>query len=106
MMQSLLCICINTRYLVHSQCFYHAKMLRNVRIVEFHYCIWNHHAKCIQISTNMPGIGLVNCKIAYEIWQTYVETHAAIPDPPFRAAYVSGISWPWVDGRLRRVAIA
>ena len=23
--------------------------------------IWNHHEKCIQISTNMPGIGL-------EIW--------------------------------------
>ena len=29
--------------------------------------IWNHHVKCIQISTNMPGIGLVTCEIGFEI---------------------------------------
>ena len=27
------------------------------KIVEFHDHIWNHHEKCIQISTNMPSIG-------------------------------------------------
>ena len=25
--------------------------------------IWNHHEKCIQISTNMPDIGLEICEI-------------------------------------------
>ena len=33
--------------------------VKNVNIVEFHYHIWNHHEKCIQISTNMPSIGIV-----------------------------------------------
>ena len=28
--------------------------------MEFHDHIWNHHKKYIQISTNMPGIGLYN----------------------------------------------
>ena len=40
-----------------------SKMLQtfvnNVKIVEFHDHIWNHRGKCMQISTNMPGIGLV-----------------------------------------------
>ena len=27
------------------------------RSMEFHYYIWNHRRKCIQISTNMPSIG-------------------------------------------------
>ena len=31
--------------------------VKNVKIVGFHDHIWNHHEKCIQISTNMPGIG-------------------------------------------------
>ena len=25
--------------------------------------IWNHHGKCIQMNTNMPGIGLNICEI-------------------------------------------
>ena len=29
----------------------------------FHYYIWNYHVKCIQISINMPGIGLEMCQI-------------------------------------------
>ena len=33
------------------------KFVKNVKILEFHDHIWNHHEKCIQISTNMPGIG-------------------------------------------------
>ena len=37
---------------------------KNVKIVEFHDHIWNHHEKCIQKSTNMPGIGLLILEIA------------------------------------------
>ena len=32
------------------------KCLKNVIIFEFHDHIWNHQEKCIQESTNMPGI--------------------------------------------------
>ena len=31
--------------------------VKNVKIVECHDHIWNHREKCIQMSTNMPGIG-------------------------------------------------
>ena len=41
--------------------------VKNVKIVEFHDHIWNHHEKCIQISTNMPGIGSLICEIILEI---------------------------------------
>ena len=34
-------------------------VVKNVNIVGFHDHIWNHHEKCIQISTNMPSIGFV-----------------------------------------------
>ena len=30
---------------------------KNVKSLEFHEQIWNHHEKCIQISTNMPDFG-------------------------------------------------
>ena len=30
---------------------------KTVNILKFHEHIWNHHGKCIQMSTNMPGIG-------------------------------------------------
>ena len=43
------------------------KFVKNVEIVEFHDHIWNHHEKCIQISTNMPGIGSLIREIAVEI---------------------------------------
>ena len=33
-------------------------MFKNVKILEFGDYIWNHHEKCIEISTNMPGICL------------------------------------------------
>ena len=40
------------------------KSFKNVNILEFgDYIIWNHHEKCIQISTNMPSIGLEICGI-------------------------------------------
>ena len=32
-------------------------------IIEWHYYIWNYNIKCIQISTNMPRIGLVICEL-------------------------------------------
>ena len=28
-----------------------------INFLEFGECIWNHREKCIQISTNIPGIG-------------------------------------------------
>ena len=37
---------------------------QKVKILEFGNYIWNHHEKCIQISTNMPGIHLEMCKIS------------------------------------------
>ena len=37
---------------------------KNVEIVKVHDHIWNHHEKCIQLSTNMPGIGSVIREIA------------------------------------------
>ena len=59
-----ICVCkyINTAAGVHK----FTKIVKNVKIVEFHYHIWNHHEKCIQISTNMPGIGLVIREIVIE----------------------------------------
>ena len=36
---------------------------KNVNILEFHDHIWNYHEKYIQISTNIPGIGSLICKI-------------------------------------------
>ena len=45
-----------------SQIFH--KILKKIlNILEFGDYIWNHHEKCIQIRTNMPGIGLEMCEI-------------------------------------------
>ena len=33
------------------------KTSKDVNILEFHDHIWKQRQKCIQISTNMPGIG-------------------------------------------------
>ena len=34
------------------------KIVKKVKILEIgDYIIWNHHEKCIQTSTNMPGVG-------------------------------------------------
>ena len=41
--------------------------VENVNIVEFYDHIWNHNDKCIQVSTNMPGIGSIIREIAGEI---------------------------------------
>ena len=39
------------------------KIVKNIKIREFGDYIWNHHEKCIQISTNMLGIVLEICEI-------------------------------------------
>ena len=33
-----------------------SNFVKNVKILEFHDHIWNHHAKYIEISTNIPAI--------------------------------------------------
>ena len=33
------------------------KKSKIVKMLAFHDHIWNHHEKCIQQGTNMPGIG-------------------------------------------------
>ena len=43
------------------------KIVKNVNILEFRNHIWNHHEKCIQISTNMPGIGSLIREIHIQI---------------------------------------
>ena len=43
------------------------KFVKNVEIVEFHDHIWNHNEKCIEISTNMPGIGSLIRELTVEI---------------------------------------
>ena len=40
--------------------------VKYLKIVEFHDHIWIHHEKCIQISTNMPSIGLLIVEIGFE----------------------------------------
>ena len=62
---------INAFHAAAGECRRQVKKLKiivkNVEIVEFHYHIWNHHEKCIQISTNMPSIGLVIPEITCEM---------------------------------------
>ena len=43
------------------------KLVKDVNILEFHDHIWNHHVKYIEISTNMPSIGLVIPEITCEM---------------------------------------
>ena len=42
------------------------KIIKNVKIQKFDYHIWNHHEKCIDLSTNMPSIGSVIYEIGFE----------------------------------------
>ena len=44
-----------------------------VNILESHDHIWNHHEKCIQINTNMPGIGSLICEIHIKQIQIFGE---------------------------------
>ena len=43
------------------------QLFKNFNIMEFYDHIWNHHEKYIQISTNMPSIGLVIPEITCEM---------------------------------------
>ena len=43
------------------------KFVKNVEIVQFNYHIWNHSEECIQISTDMPGIGSLIREVAVNI---------------------------------------
>ena len=43
------------------------KISKNVNIFEFHDHNWDHHEKCIQLSTNMPSIGSLIREIVVEI---------------------------------------
>ena len=62
--------CINTFHAA-GECRRHVinltNLVKNVKILEFHDHIWNHHEKCIQQSTNMPSIGLVIPEITLEM---------------------------------------
>ena len=40
------------------------KSSKNSKFLNLVTIIWNHHEKCIQISTNMPDIGLEICEIS------------------------------------------
>ena len=44
-----------------------SKCVKNVNILELHDHIWNHNEKCIEISTNMPGIGSLIREIDFNI---------------------------------------
>ena len=44
-------------------------------MVEFHYHIRNHHEKYIQISANMPSIGLVIPEITCEMLEFWENKH-------------------------------
>ena len=43
------------------------KNVKNNKMLEFHDHIWNHHKKCIPISTNMTGIGSLIHEITVQI---------------------------------------
>ena len=47
-----------------------SKMLQKIsKFKRFHCYIWNHNEKCIQISTNMPGIGFKIGERDVDIWE-------------------------------------
>ena len=46
--------------------------------MEFDVHIWNHHEKCIQISTKMPSIGSIICEIDVEIEEKHGKTNVNI----------------------------
>ena len=43
------------------------KVVKIFKIMVARDNIWNHHVKCIQISTNVPGIGPLICEIHVKI---------------------------------------
>ena len=57
----------------HAQNF--TKFKKHVNILEFHGHIWNHHDKCIQQGTNMPGIGSLIREIDINISEILESKH-------------------------------
>ena len=51
------------------------KFVKNVKIAECHYHIRNRHNKNIQISTNIPSIGLVIPEITCEMLEFWENKH-------------------------------
>ena len=45
------------------------KISQNFTILEFRDYIWNHHEKCILMSTNIPSIGSVISQIGSDFWE-------------------------------------
>ena len=48
-------------------------ILKNIKMLVFYDYIWNHYKKCIQISTNMPGICSLICEIMREHFRNFRE---------------------------------
>ena len=62
----------------------------------FHDHIWNHHEKCIQISTNMPGIGSLIRKIDVkisEIWETNILFLLSKTNTRILSVKITKITW-------------
>ena len=94
---------------VHKISQIHLSIL--VKIFEFHDHIWNHHYKCIQMSTNMPTIGQVFHEIRlwkltnstekklFCIWQTHSRMISLNWSNTTTA--VIYIAHPWITGSER-----
>ena len=54
-------------------------VVQNVKFVDFHYHIRNHHEKCIQISINIPSIGFVTPEITREILRKTTQFRSVKP---------------------------
>ena len=54
------------------------KFVKTVKIVEFRDHIWNHNQECIQISPNMPGIGLAIPEITCEMLENFEKTNTML----------------------------
>ena len=52
---------------MQTTCQKFTKIANKCKIVEFHFYIWNHNEKCIKVSTNMLGIGLIIREIVIEM---------------------------------------
>ena len=61
-------------------------------IHEFCDYIWNHHAKCIKMSTNMPGIGLVICEIGIGIEKFVISKRTLHNDANGRGGELTSMS--------------
>ena len=71
-------LCLNAFYAA-GECKQRVKnvttLVKNVKIVDFYDHIWNHDEKCIQISTNMPGIGPLIREIAVNVSEMCESKH-------------------------------